>query len=152
MNNKLRLEKRSQTRAHRSDPITWRFLPSDPPRRALLLESSGTGLAFAWRGSDCPAIDTLVHLDISPDAGSPCSTEVRVRRVTKVHDDLVVVAAEVWNAQPFPPAAAAEQVPELGLYESKPYIRGRLVGGFVSSSPLSALTNFSMGQIERAAG
>lgn len=106
-------EKRVQKRTRRSDAIAWRLNKSDELRSAWLLESSTDGLAFAWRGARAPATDALIELRLTPDSDHEELVVARVRRVAKVHDDLMVIAAELWRTTPFPPAAAtAEAKPE----------------------------------------
>jgi len=122
----LRLEKRSQRRNHRSDTIAWRPRASTTSHLGLLLESSDTGYAFAWRGPNVPQIDAIIHLDLHPDVDGATSVLARVRRVTQVHDDLVVIAAEVWDPKASLAIAATETVPTSLVRECKPVIRERL--------------------------
>lgn len=103
-------EQRSQERVHRSKPIAWRYRQQDEPRSAVLLESSELGFAFAWRGNDAPNVDNLIEVFMNPDRTNATPIDVRVKRVTKVHDDLVVIAAELWFATPFPPAVESAAI------------------------------------------
>lgn len=105
MKNPARNEQRTQPRKRRSDAIAWRLNRADSPRGAWLLDSSEDGMAFAWRGGPVPAVDSLIEVIADPD-GRPQDIRIaRVRRVSVVHDDLMVLGAEVWRTNPFPPAA-----------------------------------------------
>lgn len=129
----LRLEKRGERRRHRSDAISWRLRASDRTHLALLLESSDTGYAFAWRGAEAPIVDALIQLDLKPNGNAPTSVLTRVRRVTRVHDDLVVIAAEIWDPQNTQSAAATRSLPEPRACEYKPRVRQHLLSGVVRS-------------------
>lgn len=106
-------EKRTQPRTRRADAIAWRLSPTDFAKSALLLERSEDGLAFAWRGQVAPAPDTLIELSLegSPEFERPLIA--RVRRVAHVHDNLLVIGAELWRASPFPPEVEAEVKPRV---------------------------------------
>lgn len=106
MTSPARNEQRTQPRQRRSDAIAWRLNRADRPRSAWLLDSSVDGVAFAWRGASPPSVDTLIELCTNPERQSEVYQTARVRRVTKVHGDLMVLAAEVWRTSAFPPAAS----------------------------------------------
>lgn len=96
-------EKRSCERRRESRSIEWRRNGNDFPRRGWLLESSTTGLAFAWRGSDIPKLNAVLDVCLFPDDRSDRSIPARVVRIKRAHEDLMVIGVE--RMRPFPPAA-----------------------------------------------
>ncbi|MEM1423569.1 MAG: hypothetical protein AAGH64_06150 [Planctomycetota bacterium] len=85
---------RRDAREESSSALLWSRHPAAVTRVGWLLESSHSGLAFAWRGDDAPnAGDRIWIRAPNADAGAE-PTPATVRRATHAHADLVVVAAE----------------------------------------------------------
>ena len=61
-------EKRRSTRQRKSEPIFWRLLGRTRYVSAWLLESSDSGLAFAWRGALIPSPGALIQVRRDADA------------------------------------------------------------------------------------
>lgn len=88
--------------------MLWSFGPSARRDTAWLLESSKEGLAYAWRGAVRPDPGTTIYLHFEPSKRGAEPAPARVRRVTGVHDDLVVIACEFIGPMRPPTMAAAE--------------------------------------------
>ncbi|MGE3109398.1 MAG: hypothetical protein AB7G11_05570 [Phycisphaerales bacterium] len=100
-------EVRRQVRLRRSDVLAWRHSESMvSPRTALLLESSDDGLAFAWRGEDPPAQDSLIELQVESAGATSAWKRAVVRHSHMVHDNLSIVGVEVLQFREFPPCRA----------------------------------------------
>lgn len=101
----MRPETRSAPRIRQSQSLEWRPQGSSVPRSGWLLESSRSGLAFAWRGGETPQVDTLIEINCDPTDQRRTTYHGRIRRATKVHSDLTIVAVEIWTPHSFPPVA-----------------------------------------------
>ncbi|MBI1191486.1 MAG: hypothetical protein GC200_12495 [Tepidisphaera sp.] len=121
MRNSKLSEQRATARKRRSDAITWRLTGADAPRGAWLLDSSAEGLAFAYRGERVPGVDAIIDVCPDPEHSPEVFQAARVRRVTRVHGDLMVIGAEVWRTSAFPPAAS-ERVEAKGPPPAKPML------------------------------
>jgi hypothetical protein len=98
-------ELRRSPRRRRSDALFWRLGARHAPGMGWLLESSETGLAFAYRGPGVPGLDSIIEVRVGATAEEAWSEQAVVRRVSRVHGDLTVVAAQYLRTRPFPPVA-----------------------------------------------
>lgn len=103
------LENRRQPRTRTSDTVLWRRDGLGEFRLALALEGSTDSVAFAWRGSDLPPAHSIVELRRpASDLALGKVQRAVIRGVRVVHGDLAVIAAQVLQTRPFPPAAGAD--------------------------------------------
>jgi hypothetical protein len=87
-------ELRKATRWPRHEAISWRPSGATERQVGMLLESSRTGLAFAWRGHALPAEGHALDMQLNTRRGPLRAQKAIVRRVTVVHQDLAIIAAE----------------------------------------------------------
>lgn len=117
-----RPESRSAPRIRQSQSLEWRPQGTSVQRSGWLLESSRSGLAFAWRGGETPQIDTLIEINCNPNDHRQTTYHGRIRRATKVHSDLTIVAVEIWTPHSFPPEAHSIAI-DLGMVEPRLTLR-----------------------------
>lgn len=106
-------EQRRSPRERRSSALFWRRSREPQFEMAWMLEASTHGLAFAWRGQRPPAIGSVLEVKAGgQDDDRPF--RLAVRRVSRAHDDLCVIAGERMD---FPQVntltASAEELREL---------------------------------------
>lgn len=118
MLNTTGVDHRRDIRTRISEFIECRWDPADIFHLGWVLESSQSGLAFAWRGDNAPPVDAII--DVRDDAlpvGAACCQAV-VRRSSVVHDDLNVVALEFLSFSPFPPQPQALPAQAVELHDA----------------------------------
>lgn len=107
-------EHRRSVRVRQDGAVRWRRRGSTQDCGvACLLEASEDGLAFAWRGDWVPRGGEL--LEVQRGGGEASYEPIVVRWADRVHEDLIVVGAELYRAQEFPPAMRAEAKRSSGL-------------------------------------
>lgn len=76
-----------------------------------LLERSDDGAAFAWRGGEPPCAGAILYVQLDAASRGDAKRAAVVRRVSRAHDDLFVIAAELVELHGVPPMGAARSIP-----------------------------------------
>lgn len=104
-----RPEHRRSTRRSRSDAMFWQPAPDRDLAMGWLLDASADGFAFAHRGDPVPSVGAVIGVCLSPRDIAHAPADAVVRRVIRVHDDLIIVGAELLHDRPMSSNAATVQ-------------------------------------------
>ena len=107
------VEQRLSPRRRRFEFVECLWRAGDIFHTVWVLESSESGMAFAWRGSDPPRPDTILELRRSGAPVGAGTIDAVVRRTSIAHDDLTVIAVEFLGFRPF----QGEPHAQLSTYE-----------------------------------
>lgn len=103
-------EHRRAERERKSVAMLWRRPGDDTIRIGWALEGSTIGCAFAWRGTDLPAVGDVIEVSQADRSPSTSMSRALVKRVSVAHGDLAVIAVRVFRPGSFPQAMESEAV------------------------------------------
>lgn len=75
----------------------WQPAPDRDLAMGWLLDASADGFAFAHRGDPVPSVGTVIGVCLTPCDIAHAPADTVVRRVIRVHDDLIIVGAELLH-------------------------------------------------------
>lgn len=96
-------EHRRAPRRRTSNVVECSWNGGDAFHAGWVLETSESGLAFAWRGANPPPPDTLIQMRMDEVEANLGPRDAVVRRMSVVHSDLTIIAVEFLCFKPFPP-------------------------------------------------
>lgn len=89
------LDHRSDVRERCDHRLAWRVIGDRQKRSGDVLERSGKGVAFAWRGWRVPLVGSFITIARPDQDETEPGRKAVIRRVTHAHHDLYVIAAEI---------------------------------------------------------